>query len=124
MSRSWVFVLCAVAGALVAGTVPAGAAPVLSDSAYAGGSPAVGVSAGPTGGWWIAHADGEVTAGGTAPALGSAASSPIAAPVVGMATTADHAGYWLVASDGGIFSFGDAAFFGSTGAMRLNRPVV
>ena len=51
-------------------------------------------------------------------------SSPLHAPVVGMAATPDGKGYWLVASDGGIFAFGDAAFHGSTGAIHLNQPIV
>jgi N-acetylmuramoyl-L-alanine amidase len=56
--------------------------------------------------------------------LGVNALDNLAAPIVGMAATADGQGYWLVASDGGIFTFGDAGFYGSTGALTLNRPIV
>jgi ribosomal protein L24E len=61
---------------------------------------------------------------GDAAELGSMRGTPLAQPVVGMASTSTGRGYWLVARDGGIFSFGDAAFFGSTGAIRLNQPIV
>ena len=50
--------------------------------------------------------------------------TPLNAPVVGMAATADRRGYWLVASDGGVFNFGDANFYGSAGNQRLSSPIV
>ncbi len=58
------------------------------------------------------------------PFFGSAGGIPLAAKVVGMATTPDGGGYWLVASDGGVFTYGDARFFGSTGNLHLNQPIV
>ncbi len=58
------------------------------------------------------------------PFFGSAGDIPLAAKVVGMATTPDGGGYWLVASDGGVFTYGDARFFGSTGNLHLNQPIV
>ena len=51
-------------------------------------------------------------------------SSPLHAPVVGMAATPDGKGYWLVASDGGIFSFGDAPFLGSEGGAARGASAV
>jgi hypothetical protein len=83
------------------------------------------VSAGPTAsaGYWLASTDGHVTAFGDAPSYGSAA-GPLAAPVVGLASTPDGRGYWLAAADGGVFAFGDASFDGSMGGRHLNRPVV
>ncbi len=56
----------------------------------------------------------------TAPLYGTA----LAAPLVGMAATADSGGYWLQGADGGIFAFGDAPFLGSMGGRPLNAPVV
>lgn len=75
-------------------------------------------------GGWIAGDDGGVITFGYALFYGSAASTRLAAPVVGIASTPTGKGYWLVARDGGIFTFGDAGFFGSTGRMRLNQPIV
>lgn len=75
-------------------------------------------------GGWIAGADGGVITLGYARFYGSAASSGLAAPVVGIAPTPSGNGYWLVARDGGIFTFGDARFFGSTARTRLNQPIV
>jgi len=75
-------------------------------------------------GYWVAGANGGVSAHGGVGFYGSAAGLRLSRPVVGMATTLTGRGYWLVASDGGIFAFGDAAFYGSTGAIRLNQPIV
>jgi titin len=75
-------------------------------------------------GYWIARADGAVSAFGDAPSYGSLAGSHLNKPIVGMATTPDGKGYWLVASDGGIFAFGDAQFYGSEGGQHLNKPIV
>ena len=55
---------------------------------------------------------------------GSLATSPPAAPIVGMATTPTGEGYWLAGRDGGVFTFGDARFYGSMGGRPLNRPIV
>jgi len=62
--------------------------------------------------------DGGIFTFGDARFEGSAASTRLARPVVGMALDSATGGYWLVASDGGIFAF-DAPFDGSGG----NRPV-
>ncbi len=75
-------------------------------------------------GYWLATADGTVTAFGDAQSYGGVSDVDLNAPIVGMAATPDGKGYWLVALDGGIFSFGDAQFYGSTGAMTLNKPIV
>ncbi|MGC8511633.1 MAG: CHAP domain-containing protein [Acidimicrobiales bacterium] len=75
-------------------------------------------------GYWLATADGTVTAFGDAQSYGGVSDVNLNAPIVGMAATPDGKGYWLVALDGGVFSFGDAQFYGSTGAMTLNKPIV
>jgi len=75
-------------------------------------------------GYRFVASDGGVFDFGDATFYGSAGSTPLNAPVVGMADTPSSDGYWLVASDGGIFSYGDAAFFGSMGGRHLNRPIV
>ncbi len=88
-------------------------------------SPVVGIEATPDGrGYWVARADGAVSAFGNAVDVGSMYGKTLNAPIVGIASTADGQGYWLVAADGGIFTFGDAAFYGSTGNIRLNQPIV
>ena len=73
-------------------------------------------------GYWLVAADGGVFSFG-APFLGSTASGPLNAPVVGMATP-NGAGYWLSGADGGVFAFGDAPFHGSMADLALNQPVV
>ena len=75
-------------------------------------APIVGIAADPRGGWWLAAADGSVYPGGGAPALGSAAGTPLPEPVVGVAATPDGGGYWLVTADGRVLGFGDALFLG------------
>jgi hypothetical protein len=55
---------------------------------------------------------------------GLAVHVPLAAPIVGIASTPDGHGYWEVAADGGIFSYGDASFYGSMGGKPLDRPIV
>ncbi|MGH9060124.1 MAG: hypothetical protein ACRDZY_11510, partial [Acidimicrobiales bacterium] len=68
-------------------------------------------------GYWLAQADGVVTAFGDAPAFRPAGelTPPVLpiAPIVGMAATPDGHGLWLVGADGGVFAFGDAHFWGS-----------
>ncbi|MEW6154633.1 MAG: SpoIID/LytB domain-containing protein [Actinomycetota bacterium] len=78
----------------------------------------------PSGGYWVAGADGQVYAFGGAPFLGSMGGTPLLRPVVGVAATVTAGGYWLVASDGGLFTFGDAKFLGSMGGAPLNQPMV
>jgi len=88
-------------------------------------APAVGIAATPSGnGYWVARADGSVTAHGDAADYGSMAGHALDAPIAHIISTADGGGYWLVASDGGIFSFGDARFYGSMGGHALDAPVV
>jgi hypothetical protein len=75
-------------------------------------------------GYWMTTTAGGVLPFGDAANYGSAASMPLGARIVGMASTVNGHGYWEVGADGGIFAFGDAAYFGSTGAIHLNRPIV
>ncbi|HZT66436.1 MAG TPA: hypothetical protein VFA11_11660 [Acidimicrobiales bacterium] len=77
-----------------------------------------------TGGYRFVASDGGVFAFCGASFYGSMGGHPLAAPIVGMASTPDDRGYWLVASDGGIFTFGDAVFRGSTGSLHLAAPIV
>ena len=74
--------------------------------------------------YWLASANGAVTAFGGAPLYGTASGTPLDQPVVGITATSTAGGYWLVASDGGVFSFGNARYQGSMGGQRLYRPVV
>jgi len=77
-----------------------------------------------TQGYWEVGADGGIYSFGTAHFYGSMGGTPLNAPIVGIASTADGEGYWLVARDGGVFAFGDAHFYGSMGGSRLNQPIV
>jgi hypothetical protein len=88
------------------------------------GTPAVTVPTQAIADFWLATPGGDVWNFGQAASYGSMGGTPLAKPIVGIASTPDSAGYWLVASDGGIFTFGDARFFGSTGNIRLNQPIV
>ncbi len=88
------------------------------------GKHTVAVVASPTGGYWLASAEGGVFSYGGAAFHGSAANLIKNAPVVGLAATPDGGGYWLASADGGIFAFGNARFHGSMGGTTLNRPIV
>jgi len=86
--------------------------------------PVTGIAAPPSGsGYWLADAEGAVSAHGV-PGYGSMAGTPLNAPIEHIVATPDGKGYWLVAADGGTFSFGDAQFYGSMGGRHLNAPVV
>ncbi len=88
-------------------------------------APAVGIASLPDGkGYWVARADGAVTAHGAAHFYGSMDSAPLNAPITHVVATPDGGGYWLVGADGGIFTFGDARFYGSMGGQHLNAPIV
>jgi hypothetical protein len=88
-------------------------------------SPVAGMAPLPNGsGYWLANAQGGVSAHGAAVNYGSMGGLRLAAPIVGITSTPDGGGYWLVASDGGIFAFGDAGQFGSMGGQHLNAPIV
>jgi peptidoglycan hydrolase-like protein with peptidoglycan-binding domain len=67
--------------------------------------------------------DDMIYAFGSATYRGSTQGMNLAAPIVGMAQTADGSGYWLVGDDGGVFGFG-APFFGSAAAYPHRAPVV
>ena len=75
-------------------------------------------------GYWVVASNGGVYPFGSAVNYGSMQGQFLAAPVIGMAPTADQLGYWLVAKDGGIFTFGNANFYGSMGGKPLNAPVI
>jgi len=73
-------------------------------------------------GYWVARADGVVTAEAGAPRKGSA--HGLRAPATGLAAAPDGGGYWLAAADGGVFTFGDAPFLGSAAGGALAAPIV
>jgi hypothetical protein len=75
-------------------------------------------------GYYEVDTRGAVFTNGDAISYGSASSTKLNSPVVGIASTGNDLGYWLVAADGGIFSYGDAQFYGSTGNIHLNKPIV
>jgi len=97
-------------------------APVASVSAQTGPLPPV--RPGPTGGYWLAQADGRVRAFGNAADEAAAAAPRLRRAVVGIARTPSGNGYWVVSGDGGVGAFGDARLFGSMAGRRLSRPVV
>lgn len=67
----------------------------------------VGKDQTPSGGLYMAGADGGIFTFHGAPFLGNMVGKPMNAPVVDIVCWSD-AGYWLIGADGGIFSFGDA----------------
>ena len=69
----------------------------------------------PTGGEWVAGADGGIFAYDGAGYFGSLPGLKVTpvAPIVGIAATPSGKGYWLVGADGGVFCFGDAQYLGS-----------
>ena len=86
--------------------------------------PAAAMVGAPSAGAAPADTAAEPVPFGDAGFFGSMAGTRLAAPVVGMAATADGQGYWMVGADGGVFSFGDAGSYGSMGGKRLSQPVV
>ena len=77
----------------------------------------------PGSGYWLLGADGGIFSFGDAVFQGSTGGFRLAAPVVGMATTASGTGYWLLGGDGGVFAFGDAPYTGSIpGTGLCTRP--
>ncbi|MCI2976132.1 MAG: hypothetical protein MP439_08660 [Ferrimicrobium sp.] len=85
-------------------------------------APIVGIASTRDGkGYWLVAADGGVFDFGDATYQGSAYSKgftglggahPLAAPVVGIASTPDGNGYWLLEANGTVLSFGAAQFYG------------
>jgi hypothetical protein len=78
-------------------------------------------------GYWLAQADGDVSAFGDAHAYGSLGANQLAPGqrIVGVARTYDAHGYWLAATDGTIYTFGDARSYGSpvTAHKALPAPI-
>jgi len=49
----------------------------------------------------------------------------VTAPVVGMASTANHLGYWLAGADGRVYAFGDALNFAApSGPLDFSAPTL
>jgi subtilisin family serine protease len=83
------------------------------------------IDAGTTGhGYWIATADGQVHAFGSARFYGDLRGQALSASIVAAARTPSGKGYWLAGSDGAVYSFGDAQFRGGLNGHRLNSPIV
>jgi predicted RNA-binding protein YlxR (DUF448 family) len=74
-------------------------------------------------GYWLALADGRVSAHGDARVMESAAGRT-GAPIVAMATSEGGRGYWLVAGDGKVFASGDAGRAGGLPERRIAARVV
>ena len=85
--------------------------------------PVVGIAGSPDGkGYFVATADGDVTAFGDVSSHGDLNSKHIArSDVVAIVTTQDAKGYWLIGADGEVYSFGDATFYGDL--LHLQKPV-
>ena len=88
--------------------------------------PVVGIAGTPDGqGYWVATANGGVSAFGDAqsygdlPALGKHVTD-----IVAITGTADGKGYYLVGADGGFFTFGDAKFYGSLPGIHVHTQHV
>jgi hypothetical protein len=75
-------------------------------------------------GYWIATADGQVHAYGSARFYGDLRGRALSAAIVASARTPSGKGYWLVGADGAVYSFGDAQFRGGLNGQRLNSPIV
>ncbi|MDG2261654.1 MAG: L,D-transpeptidase [Actinomycetota bacterium] len=75
-------------------------------------------------GYWIATADGAVSAYGASDHHGDASTYDLGGAIVDIAPTTSGEGYWLLGQDGGVMTFGDAGFHGSTGNIELDAPVV
>jgi len=78
------------------------------------------------GGYWLAQADGVVTAYGDARSYGSRAPGASArSAIVGMARVSDGHGYWLLSRNGHVYHFGDAVGYGSLSpAVASQAPAV
>lgn len=74
-------------------------------------------------GYWLARADGAVSAYGDARSYGSLTASSTT-PIAGIARTYDGKGYWLVNAGGQVFTFGDARSYGSLSAPEAARAPV
>ncbi len=72
------------------------------------------------GGYWLAQADGGVTAYGDAHSFGSLPAEKVtpSAPIVAIARTYDDKGLWLVGRDGHVYDLGDAQSYGSLSAAQ------
>ena len=77
-------------------------------------------------GLWRVRADGVLLVSGNAPPLTRATGSPpLAAAIVGAATTADHRGAWLVDAQGDLYPYGDAPDLAPVGSVPSSAsPVV
>jgi lipoprotein-anchoring transpeptidase ErfK/SrfK len=129
-------VLVVALGALLAGSLAAGAGSGVNVRGFGGAhaygspnaplnAPLVGIAATPSGhGYWLLGQDGGIFSYGSAHFYGSTGAMHLNQPVVGITPTPSGRGYLLVAADGGIFTFGDARYHGSTGAQHLNSPIV
>ena len=73
---------------------------------------------------FAAYANPGVLAYGDANALGNPTATRFAAPVVGMAATADGQGYWVVTADGQVVPYGDAVSYGELSQINLTAPIV
>ena len=76
-------------------------------------------------GYWLAQANGIVSAFGDAHSYGSLTSSDASAsPIVRISRTYDGHGYWLLAADGHVFALGDAHAYGSVPNGQATHGIV
>lgn len=91
------------------------------------GGGAVGMAqTGDGNGYWIASANGQVSACGDAAVLGHAptATSNPGTAIAAIASTPDGRGFWEVTAAGTVYPFGDAAFHGDLAGTRLDGAIV
>jgi SpoIID/LytB domain protein len=108
-------------------TTPPATTPTVTTTTAPGPAQAVApptVRLGPDDGYWVAGAQGGVTAYGAAASYGTAYGTSLAGEVRAMVATPDYQGYWLVGSKGGVLAFGDASWYGSASKLHLHRPIV
>ena len=110
------------AGTTVPGTTTTSPAPTPTSTTAP--APVPSGPLGPDDGYWVAGAQGNVAAFGSATFYGTAAGTSLVGQVRAMAATPDYHGYWLAGSKGGVLAFGDASWYGSASKLRLHRRIV
>ncbi|MGY6500668.1 MAG: fibronectin type III domain-containing protein [Acidimicrobiales bacterium] len=89
-------------------------------------APTVAIASGPSGTYWLLHADGRVTARGGAAHHGDARAVALR-PGERFSTIAGHPdgrGYWIFTTLGRVVTRGTVSFHGDMSAVTLNGPVV
>lgn len=74
--------------------------------------------------YWVVSTQGELSAAGRAPYLGTAVGTTLQGSVSGIAASGRAKGYWLAGTHGGVLAFGRARWYGSASDQHLRAPVV